>query len=169
MGLDTSSQAFLHSPGAGAGGSCQRRNGLHHQPASPRRGQECGLITYPRLERDLAFQTDSLQILSCFWHHYQRCQPATISLSAYAVDVGSDTTMTVEQRSIGCDVYIRINGRVNVTSYQLTFRCASMIQQGVDLYLSLCDHNQPAFEIDIESIIAIFCNCDPIGPPTKRV
>jgi hypothetical protein len=130
----------------------------------PPRGQECGQVNYPfpPLERDPAVRAASMQIFACFWHNYQHCQPATMSLFSHGVDTSSYATMTVERRSIGCDVYIGIDDNVDGRGSHRAFRCASMTEQGENLHLSQCD-DKYAQSFDIQPITLNFGNCGTIG------
>lgn len=131
----------------------------------PPRGQECGQISYYLNERDPAVRTASMQVLSCFWHAYQRCQPATITLSSSGVDTGGEETLTIEHTGQGCDVYDSNHWFVNSRIGTLSFRCAKMIQQGENLHLSNCDNNQSPF--DIQPITLNFGFCGAVGSPTS--
>ena len=129
----------------------------------PPQGQDCGKIDYPPFgERDPAVPAASMQVLSCFWHAYQHCRSATISLSSHGIDTGSEDTLTIEHTGQGCYVYESSNGFVNVTRYHHTFRCASMTQQGENLHLSNCDNNQSPF--DLQPISLDFGACGSVGP-----
>lgn len=132
----------------------------------PSQGQACGQINHPYGgERNPAVRAASMQVLSCFWHAYQHCQSATISLSYHGIDTGGDATLTVEHKGLGCDVYDKSYSFVNTASVHRTFRCASMIQQGENLHLSNCDGGQPPF--DIQPISLYFGACGSVGPQTS--
>jgi hypothetical protein len=110
----------------------------------PPSGQECGLIVYEgHHDRGMA----SIQVIPCFWHAYQQCQPATITVSSQGVDTSGQENLTIEQTDKGCDVYIIAFAHGLGGSSQSTFRCASMTQQGEALRLSRCDNNEPPFDI----------------------
>jgi hypothetical protein len=129
----------------------------------PPPGQACGQINYPPFgERDPAVQAASMQVISCFWHAYQHCQSATISLSYHGIDTGGEATLTVEHKGLGCDVYDKSYSFANTASAHRTFRCASMTQQGENLHLSNCGGGQPPF--DIQPISLYFGACGAVGP-----
>ena len=110
----------------------------------PPDGQECGLIVYEgHHDRGMA----STQVLPCFWHAYQQCQPATINLSSQGIDTSGQESLTIEQTDKGCDVYIIAFAHGLRGSSETTFRCASMTQQGENLHLSNCNNNEPPFDI----------------------
>jgi hypothetical protein len=129
----------------------------------PPRGQECGQVLQYLFDESASASAVSVQVINCFWRAYQHCQAATMIQQDQGFDIGSTSTLTIEQQGTGCVLFVDEAIDNNTARSERTFVCTRMSRKEESLHVSGCDHNRPAF--DIAPVMITTAQCGEVGGP----
>ncbi len=105
----------------------------------PPAGQSCGSIIHSEAPPERNTRADAtIPVLTCFWHAYLSCQPATMSQTEQGTDAGATDTVTIERRDNHCIIYGREEASANTETRNTTFLCNQLSKNGDTLQLSGC-------------------------------
>lgn len=85
-------------------------------------------------------KSSTQKAVTCFYHAYQQCQPATLTFTTFAVDTGAVNHLSVKDGNSSCAIqdsvqhYIAPNPPGTATMYT----CSTMIMQADGLHIQQC-------------------------------
>jgi len=107
------------------------------------KGQDCGRIYTSGIGGEGRNDDGTVrQVGDCFWHDYQQCRTATLTLTQMGVDTGTTQYLTIEKQQNRCQVsdteqfYSANFG--GSQSNPVTYACAGLTQKMDELLASAC-------------------------------
>ena len=100
----------------------------------------CGSVSSSLSGTSSSDKSNRQKAVSCFYHAYQQCQPATLTFTAFSVDTGAINHFSVKDDNSSCAIHDSVQHYIapNPPGAATMYTCSTMLMQADGLHIQQC-------------------------------